>query len=162
MHLLLQPPHAKRARERNVAAAAHGTGRHFSARERVPVSVVRPIMLPAREMVTDQGSQSRSSSWLGGDARWLYLFGLFLAHLNEEREGERSRRDRRSKPRPSLLRACSFGSRMLGRGRCRWSSRQQALRGWHGVRLCSYAYILERENLLDTGRTAGPIANRLF
>ena len=151
MHLLLQPPHAKRARERNVAAAAHGVGRHFSARERVPISAVRPIMLPAREMVPDQGSQLRSSSWLGGGARWLHLFGLFLAHLNAGREGERSRRDRRSKPRPSLLRACTFGSRMLGRGRCCWSTGF----AWLARCVALLRRVLERENLLDTGRTAG-------
>jgi hypothetical protein len=149
MHLLLQPPHAKRARERNAAAAAHGVGRHFSARERVPVSTVRPIMLPAREMVPDQGSQSRSSSWLGGGARWLHFYGLFLAHLNEGREGDQNCAYR------------SFG-RVLLAVSC-WAEGGGA--GQHAAALrgtvCSSAPTRTRYRPI-TGRTVGHFANRFI
>ena len=90
--LLLQPPHAERARVHNVVAAAPDVGRNFSARERSPISVLRPIPLPARDMVRVVVRGGGGSwSWIHMTVNprikaLLCLFGLSISHSNEAQE----------------------------------------------------------------------------
>ena len=65
LHIQLKLPLTKRARVRNEVAAAHDAGRHFSAHERSSISASRPLLPPAREMVSVVG------------------FGLSISHLDE-------------------------------------------------------------------------------